>query len=105
MKKIAMVLFLCMAMSGNAHAGCDTAQAAKVQGMLHEMATWQEVGGKVEVKWGSDWDQYTPSDKTGMITTFANADACLSGEARAIEFYRNGKLVGEASSTWGIRLK
>lgn len=105
MKKIVMVLFLCMAMFGNAHAVCDRDQAAKTQGMFHEMAVWQEVGGKIEVKWGSDWDQYTPSDKTGMITAFANIDACLSGKARAIEFYRNGTLVGEASPTWGIRLK
>jgi len=40
-----------------------------------------------------------------MITAFADADACITGTARAIEFYRNGKLVGEASPTYGIRLK
>jgi len=105
MKNIAMILLVCLAMTGSAYAGCDTAQAAKVQGMLHGMATWRAVGEKTEVKWGSDWDQYTPSEKTAMISTFANADACLTGKARTIEFYRNGKLVGEASPTYGIRLK
>jgi hypothetical protein len=105
MKKIIWAAFVCLIMAGVAYAGCDTAKAIQVQGMMHEMATWKNVGKKIEVKWSEDWDQWTPSERTGMITTFANADECISGKARVIEFYRNGKLVGEASPTFGIKLK
>lgn len=105
MKSIVLVLVVCIGIAGSANAECNIKQAVKVQGMMREMAMWKEVGGKIEVKWSGDWDQWTPSERTGMITTFANADACISGKARAIEFYRNGKLVGEASPTFGIKLK
>jgi len=73
--------------------------------MLHELAVWSVKNNEVEFKWGQDWDNYTPQNKIDMITTFANSDACLAGNARTIKFYRKGKLVGEASPTWGIKLK
>ena len=72
--------------------------------MLRDMATWHEKDGKITFKWGSDWDHAAPHERLGLIRSFADSDACLSGSAREINFYRTGKLVGKASPTSGIRL-
>lgn len=83
---------------------CDREASLKVQAMLKEMATWQEENGKITFIWGSDWDQGNPQQRLGLIKTFADSDACLTGRAREIKYYRNGKLVGEASPIKGVRL-
>jgi len=84
--------------------GCDRAASQKVQGMLREMATWQEKDGVITFKWGSDWDHAAPHERLGLVRSFADSDACLMGRAREINFYRVGKLVAKASPTSGIRL-
>ncbi|HOR57832.1 MAG TPA: hypothetical protein PLX88_09695 [Syntrophorhabdaceae bacterium] len=106
MKKFAFLLvtIFCLSFSLDVFA-CDKEASRKVQTMLHELAVWSVKNNEVEFKWGQDWDNYTPQNKIDMITTFANSDACLAGNARTIKFYRKGKLVGEASPTWGIKLK
>ena len=83
---------------------CDKGASLKVQAMLKEMATWQEENGKIAFFWGSDWDQGSPQQRLGLIKTFADSDACLTGSAREIQYYRNGKLVGETSPIKGIKL-
>lgn len=83
---------------------CDQNAARNVQAMLREMGTWQEKGGQVIFIWGSDWDYSNQQQKLGLIKTFADSDACLTGTAREIKYYRNGKLVGIASPTSGVRL-
>jgi len=83
---------------------CDKEAAIKVQSMLRDMATWQEKDGKTSFKWGSDWDHASQQQRLGLIRTFADSDACLTGRPREINFYRKGKLVGKASPTSGIRL-
>lgn len=72
--------------------------------MLREMASWSEKGGKIRFDWGADWDAADRRQRLGLITTFADSDACLTGRAREIEYYRKGKLVGRASPTKGISL-
>lgn len=72
--------------------------------MLRGMATWQEKNGVITFKWGSDWDQAAPNQRLGLVRSFADSDACLTGSAREINFYRLGKLVANASPTSGIRL-
>jgi hypothetical protein len=83
---------------------CDQEAALNVQLMLKEMATWQEENGTIIFNWGSDWDYANSGQRLGLIRAFADSDACLTGSARKIKFYRKGKLVGEASPTKGIRL-
>ena len=83
---------------------CDQAAARKVQSMLGEMGTWNEKNEKITFKWASDWDHLERHQRLGLIRTFADSDACLTGRPREINFYRMGKLVGKASPTSGIRL-
>ena len=83
---------------------CDKVASLNVKSMLSEMGSWYEIDGMVEFSWGSDWDMMNSQQRLQMITTFADSDACLTGTARKIKFYRQGKLVGEASPTSGIKL-
>jgi hypothetical protein len=83
---------------------CDKTSSQKVQSMLHDMGTWYEKDGVTTFKWGSDWDELAPHERKKMITVFADSDACLSGRAREIRFYRKGRLVGQASPNSGISL-
>lgn len=83
---------------------CDLDASRKVQAMSKEMGTWQEISGGVSFNWGSDWDHANSQQRLGLITAFSDADACLTGKARKIKFYRKGKLVGEASPNSGIKL-
>ena len=106
MKKIVFLLvavsFLSFSSAGFA---CDKEAARKVQNNLKDMGTWYEKDGRISFKWGNDWDDLTPDERLNLITVFADSDACLSGKAREIKYYRKGKLVGEASPMWGIKLK
>jgi hypothetical protein len=60
---------------------------------------------KITFNWGRDWEHATRQQRLGLIRIFADSDACLTGKAREIKYYRSGKLVGVASPTWGIKLK
>ncbi len=105
MKKSAILVavFICSLLPVASFA-CDPDAARNVQAMLRDMGTWQEKSGKITFTWGSDWDQANSQQRIDLIKTFADSDACLTGNAREIEYYRNGKLVGEASPTAGIKL-
>ncbi len=83
---------------------CDRQAAQEVQTMMMDMGTWYERNGAITFEWGNDWDLATYNQRSGLIRTFADSDACLTGKPRAIRYYRNGKLVGEASPTSGISL-
>lgn len=106
MKKLVFLLvaIFCLSFSSAGFA-CDKEASGKVQTMLKGMATWYENDGRITFKWGDDWDHATPEERLSLIRTFADSDACLSGKAREIKYYHKGKLVGEASPTWGIKLK
>lgn len=102
--RILLLIVLAALTSQTAAFACDRAASQRVQSMLREMASWSEKNGKVRFEWSSDWDSADRAQRRGLITTFADSDACLTGRAREIEFYRNGKLVGRASPTNGISL-
>jgi hypothetical protein len=87
-------------------ADCDVEASVKVQGMFSSMGcSWTTTRDTVKFKWGSDWDHYDKKTRLKMTEIAANADACLSGKARSIRFYRRDVLVGEASPISGIKLK
>lgn len=83
---------------------CDESRARNVQSMMQSMGTWNENSGVTTFKWGAAWDDFAPHERKGMISAFADSDACLKGVAREINFYRKGKLVGKASPSSGIRV-
>lgn len=85
---------------------CDKASAQKVQSNLRHMATWASKDGRVEFRWGSVWyDKPDEDRRLALIKAAANADACLTGQAREIRFYSpSGALVGVASPSSGVRL-
>lgn len=73
---------------------------------MREMGSWKVLDSAVaiEFKWGADIDNATPREKLKLFEAFANADACIVGQARRIEFYRRGKLIGKASPDSGIKV-
>lgn len=84
---------------------CDEAAALKVRNMINEMGQISESGGKVSVRWGSDFNYWNEDQKLKMARTAADADACLTGKARDIRFYSpGGKLIAVASPNSGIML-
>jgi hypothetical protein len=101
---IGLALSCAISCAMNGVYACDQASAAEAQAALHDLATWHEDGGTVMVTWGAAWDETTPARRQRLIETFADADARMTGRARPIRFYRQGKLVGSASSTWGVYL-
>lgn len=83
---------------------CDQVDAARVQLAFAEMgAWWSEHDGRVSVEWGRAWDGAGPQRRAELLRTFAQADACLSGATRRIDFHRQARLVGTASAA-GIEL-
>lgn len=105
MKKLTILALaiLCFTLPQGAFA-CDKQAAQEVQTMMRDMGTWHEKNGAITFEWGADWDLATDSQRSGLIRTFADSDACLTGKPRKIKYYRKGKLVGEASPTTGIKL-
>lgn len=83
---------------------CDRAAAQQVQQTLRQMATWHERDGVITFEWGRDWDTVDAQKRESLIRAFADSEACLTGRAKEIDYYRNGKLVGRASPVYGIRL-
>jgi hypothetical protein len=105
MKKTAMlftVLICCLVPLVSL--ACDQDAARNVQAMLRDMGTWQDTGGKLTFTWGSDWDHANSQQRLGLIKAFADSDACLTGKARQIKYYRKGRLVGDASPVTGVKL-
>jgi hypothetical protein len=83
-------------------AQCNTAAANQVQQGFREFGVWTDNGKAVEFKWNAVFDDLTPTEKQKLVHAFADADACIKGYARSINFYRKGKLVGRASPDRGI---
>ena len=71
------------------------------------LSGWSEkidLGSKVEWKLGPGCAGHTPSQRDRLIHQAADADACLQGmKARRIDFFCQGKLVGYADPTMGIK--
>ncbi len=61
--------------------------------------------GWVVVRFGSDWYSWTERLTEGMVRTFADADACLQGRPRRLEFRApTGNLIARADEVRGIRM-
>jgi len=65
-----------------------------------------EDAGWVVVTFGNDYFHWTDRQTEGLVTTYANTDACLTGKARNLEFRSpSGKLIARADSLRGIQMK
>lgn len=104
MRRIVLIGLLFFA--GSASAGCNQDGAQKVLSAISRMGSWRvlESAMTIEFKWGPDIDNATPRERLKLFEAFANADACIVGQARKIEYYRRGKLIGRASPDSGIKL-
>jgi hypothetical protein len=101
--KTVSALLLALACTGQAMA-CDKVDAANVQVALADTGTqWSERGGEVSLDWGRVWDGTAARQRLGLLKAFAEGDVCLTGRAREISFYHQGRLVGRASPA-GIQL-
>jgi hypothetical protein len=85
-------------------AECNKLAALKVQSMMAEFAKSHVEGDHLAVYWTFKIEKEPDAKRLNMVTTFADMDACLTGGAREIMFYRKEKLMGIASATSGIRL-
>ena len=102
-----ITLFFCLPSVNYAAPGCDKAAAKKVMQLMKEMIQKTETdAGWIIITFGSDYFQWTDRQTEGMVTTYANADACLTGKARKLEFRSpSGKLIARADSFRGIRME
>lgn len=101
-----IMLAALMLVASSAFADCSKESANKVLKVMSQMGSWKVLDSAltIEFKWGSDIDNTTPRERLKLFETFANADACIVGRARKIEYYRRGKLIGLASPDFGIKL-
>jgi hypothetical protein len=104
MKNFLALFLLAACISTCPAAECNKSVARDIVVMMHEFATWRIEGDHLAVRWQYKIEKQSTSKQLEMITTYANMDACLSGAAREIHFYRKEKLLGIASPTTGIRL-
>ncbi len=105
MKTVSIALVLLAAFCPTSTMACDKVDAAKVQFVLSEIGTeWSETDGRVTLHWGRAWDGAPRAQRLALLHAFAEGDGCLTGQSREISFYRNGKLVGQASPASGVVL-
>jgi hypothetical protein len=104
MKKI--ILCASLFVLSTAALACDQTAARNVRQMIQGMATISaDPSGYQRVQWGNEFNSWTDDQKLKMAHATADADACLTGQAREIRFYSPaGKLSAVASPTTGIRL-
>ncbi|OEZ91503.1 hypothetical protein [Duganella phyllosphaerae] len=88
-----------------ANAGeCDKTAALEAQSMLREFAKSHIEGDHLAVYWVYKIERESDAKRLKMVRAFSDMDACLSGGAREIMFYRKDKLMGVASPGSGVRL-
>ena len=83
---------------------CDKEAAKDVQLAIRKLAGWHMEGDHLTVHWTYAIEKQPEAKRLQMITTYADMDACLSGAAREIMFYRKGKLMGVGSTSQGVKL-
>lgn len=88
---------------------CDRNSAENAMRLLRDPQMVSRVvveDGWVVVTFGSDYLSWDERQKEGLVTTYANADACLSGKARRLEFRGpSGTLVARADELRGIKMR
>lgn len=103
LKTIFVAAGLALSLAASA-APCNKVAAQDVQRGLSEFAKSHIEGDHLAVHWTFAIEKQPEAKRLQMVTAYADMDACLSGAAREIMFYRKGKLMGIASSSTGIRL-
>lgn len=88
----------------SAFAGCNRVAALNVQAGIREFAKWRIGGDHLAVHWIYKIEKLSESERLNMVRTYTDIDACLSGGAREILFYRNYKILDIASPSSGIRV-
>ena len=104
MKKIiAACAFLLLGQPASA-LPCNQQAAFEVMTNILGLAKWHPEGDHIAVYWTYKIEDRPALERLKMVTAYANADACITGEAREIHFYRKKKIMGIASPTSGIKL-
>lgn len=86
------------------YADCNIRSALQVQVGISEFAREHIERTHLAVQWVYAIDKLPETERLKMVTTYANMDACITGAAREILFYRKSKLMAIASPETGIRL-
>jgi len=92
--------------ASQAHA-CDKSAAKKVLVKMrpYTVASAVEEDGWLVVTFGQDYFSWSDRQTEGIVTAYANIDACITGQARSLEFRSpSGKLVARADSLRGIQM-
>lgn len=87
---------------------CDksAAKAALAKMRPHIVTKAIVEDGWIVVTFGQDYFYWSDRQTEGVVTAYANADACVSGQARRLEFRApSGKLVARADEVRGIQMK
>ncbi len=112
MKKLAilfMAVFIVIATAFFTQAqACDKAAAKKVMSLMSSSMVYSvsKDAGWVIVTFGNDYFSWTDQQCEAIVTAYANADACITGKARSLEFRSpSGKLIARADSFRGIQMK
>lgn len=87
---------------------CDKAAAKKALAKMrpHQVAGVVSEDGWIVVTFGNDYFSWSGRQCEGMVTVYANADACVTGQARSLEFRSpSGKLIARADRVRGIQMK
>lgn len=113
MKKLAIifmatVVLISVAFFTQAQA-CDKAAAKKVlKTMTHRnmISSVSKDAGWIIITFGNDYFSWNDRQCEAMVSAYANADACVTGKARSLEFRSpSGKLIARADSFRGIQMK
>ena len=102
-----LVLLFAGLSASSAHA-CDKTAAKKVLALMRPyiVARVVEEDGWQVITLGQDYFSWSDRQTEGIVTTYANADACITGQARNLEFRSpSGKLVARADRLRGIQMK
>jgi hypothetical protein len=87
---------------------CNRVAANNVLRMVSDpaMATVSQQDGWVVVQFGMDYASWSPAQTEGIITTYANADACINGKSRRLEFQSpSGRVIARVDELRGIQIK
>lgn len=101
LRPLIAAVFLCIPIVALA---CDRSAAMTVQSNLRGLATITERNDRVRYAWHPFWDNENNDRRLRILYAAADADACLTGRARELRFYSNGRLVGIATPNGGVRL-
>jgi hypothetical protein len=104
MRTTIIFFFFALTAGGAGAAECNKAAALDVKQMLSEFVKSHQEGDHLSVHWIYKIEKDPEAKRLKMVQVYADMDACLTGGAREIMFYRKEKLMGIASPSSGVRL-